>query len=110
MIMSCRDFATKSRQPDLDALSGVDSDLPVIDRIKMISENYGKVIGVFRIPESIIGHSKSRFFFVDFSTPIESIRAARAMQCELCGLSTLVVVVSQKRLDALPVLTGSGIQ
>lgn len=93
MTMNCCLSEQRSRLADLDALENLDSDILVAEKIFDISGSYGKLTGVSRIPETMHGQRGSLVFFVDFADPVDAERASRALQCELCGVATLVIVV-----------------
>ena len=101
MTMGCCVPEQGLRPADLDALAHFGSDILVAEKIWEISGRHGKLIGFSRIPEVMLGHCGSLVFFVDFADPVDAERASRALQCELCGPATLVVVVCRGLSDAI---------
>lgn len=100
MTMNCSPSKQRSRVADIDALAHLDSDTLVAEKVFEISGSYGKLTGISRIPEAVHGHGGSLVFFIDFADPANAVHASRAMQCELCGVATLVLVVNRSLQDA----------
>ena len=95
-----------ARPAAIEALSGLDTETDMIERLRQVAGIYGSVLGVSRLPPMMQADQEDSIFLVDYELTMDALSASKELKCPLVGFSTLVVWVPRQGKEASWASTG----